>query len=102
MPGKIKPPWTRFPRADAVLPPKAGDEVAAGVSDRRYAEFLNQFNDVFAKALGIRTQVVWFVQAVVDAPTQMFHERTEQPAVDGPYRELRIDSEMCCNHFRLS
>src|ERR1035438_1165214 len=94
MPREVQSPWPLFPEADAVLPPKSGDEVATGVTNCRYPKLLDQFDDVFTKPLRIRTGVAWFVQTIVNAPTEMFHKRTEQSAVDRSNGELGIDSEI--------
>src|SRR5664280_157082 len=102
MPCEVKTPWPFLLGADAVLPPEPGDKVSAGVSDCRYPELLDKFDDIFAKAFRIRARVIWFVQTVVDASAKMLHERTEQSAVNGSNREMRIDSEACYNHGRLS
>ena len=38
------------------------------------------------------------VDAVVDAAAEVLDERAEEPTVDGPDDEVRVDGEMCGDH----
>ena len=53
VPGQIQPGRSFLPRADRVLPAEPGDEVAAGVADRRDTELANQRDHVGSEAVGV-------------------------------------------------
>ena len=61
-------------RPDAVLPAVTRDEVAAGIADRRDAEFPDELDDVAAEAVLVGGGMTGLVDAVVDAPPQMLDE----------------------------
>ena len=80
-PGKVKPAWTLFFRADAVLPVIAGKKIAARVAHVVDAQLAHKRNDILAEALLIRFRVARLVDAAVNGTAEMFEERAEQPVV---------------------
>jgi hypothetical protein len=82
VPGQVAPARPVLDRADAVLPPVAGDEVAAGVADGRDTELLDQGDHVPAEATRVGRGVTGFVDACVDAAPEVLDERPEQAPVD--------------------
>jgi hypothetical protein len=70
-------------RADAVLPAVPGHEVAAGVAHCGDAELADQRGDVAPQAVCVGGGVVRFVDAGVDAPSEVLDESPEDAAPDG-------------------
>src|SRR6185437_9102617 len=99
MPGEVQPPWALVHGTDTVLPSIARDEVAAGVADGRHTELFHQVGDIVAESVLIGRRVPGLIDAVVDAPTEVLHERAEEPTVDRADHEVRVDGQMCRNHF---
>jgi hypothetical protein len=68
-------------RTYAVLPPVAGNEVAARIADGGRAEFLDEFDHVQPEAVFIGRRMSRFVDSVIDAASQVLYERPEDAAV---------------------
>ena len=98
LPGEVEPARTVVDRTDAVLPAVAGDEVAARIPDDRDAQLARQLQHVAAKPARVGSGVTRLVHAAVDAPPHVLDERAEQPAVDRPDGEGRIDRHRARGH----
>jgi len=98
VPREVEASRTGLSRPDPVLPAITGDEVAPGVADGRDAELPDELDDVPPESVGVGLRMARFVDAVVDAPAEVFHEGSEEPAVDGPDDEVRVDGEVCRDH----
>lgn len=81
-PGEVQAPGAVLDRADRVLPPVAGDEVAAGIADGGDAEFADQVQDVGADALGVGRGMAGLEDAGVDAAAQVLDEGAEEAGAD--------------------
>ncbi len=84
---------------DAVLPAIAGDEIAAGVADRRNAHLTDEVDHVLTKAFLVGGLMAGLVDASVDGASEVFHEGSERAAPDGADDEGRVDLDVC---FHLS
>jgi hypothetical protein len=93
VPGEVQPAGPLVARADAVLPPVAGDEVAAGVADQRDAELPGQLQDVLTESVLVGGRVVGLVDPGVDATAHVLDEAAERPAVDRGNDEGGIEDE---------
>ena len=81
-------------RADAVLPPVTGHEVAARVAHDRHAELAHQVQDVAAEPRRIDGRVPWLVDARVDAPAHVLDERAEGPWPDGRDHQSGVEADV--------
>ena len=81
-------------RPDAVLPAVPREEIASGVADRAHAELLDERDHVAPEPLFVGVRVLWLVDAVVYASPQVLDKGAEEPAVDRPHDEMRVDGEM--------
>ena len=85
-------------RADAVLPPVAGDEVAARVAHQGGAELPHELDDVAAEARLVGGRVVRLVDPGVDATPHVLDEGAEQPPVDRRQGEARVEHQRGVGH----
>ena len=77
VPGQVEPARTGVSRSDAVLPPVAGDEVAARVADDGHAKVADQRRDILAEPVRVRERAARRVDPAVHAPAQVLDERAE-------------------------
>jgi hypothetical protein len=98
VPGEVEPGRPSLPGPDTVLPTVARDEVAAGIPDGGDPELAHQLEHIGTKAVRIRRLVPRFVDAVVNAPPEVLHERAEQAPVDGADDERGIDDDPGFRH----
>ncbi len=92
-PGGVQPPWPLGDRPHPVLPAVGGDEVAARVAHHGHAEFGDQRQHVGAQSGVVGGRVSRLEQSGVDAPAEVLDERAEQPGVDLPDGEVRVEHQ---------
>jgi hypothetical protein len=102
VPGEVEAGRAVLAGTDRVLPAEAGDEVAAGVADRRYPQLADEGEHVLAEPVGVGARVAGFVQPVVDTAAEVLDEGAEQAAVDGADDEAGVDGEAGGGHVGLS
>ena len=98
VPREVEPLRPPLARADAVLPPVAGDEVATRVADGGYAELAYEIHDVGPESVRVRRRMPGLVDPVVDAPAEVLDEGAEQAAVQRTDDLAGIDDDL---HFIL-
>jgi hypothetical protein len=82
VPGQVPAAGPLGQRADAVLPPVPGDEVAARVAHHRDAHLAGQREHVGAEPVLVGPRVPRLVDPGVDAPAHVLHEGAEGTAAD--------------------
>ncbi len=95
VPCEVQPRRPSLARADAVLPPVAGNKVAAWVADCGYAELAHQIHHVGPESVRVGGRMLGLVDPVVDAPTEVLDERAEQAAVHRADGLSGIDNDRC-------
>ena len=98
VPCEVKPRRPPLPRADAVLPPVTGNEVATRVADGGYAELAYQIHHVGPETVRVGGRMPGLIDPVVDAPTEVLDEGAEQAAVQRTDGVGGIDDDLCCRH----
>ena len=78
-------------RPDAVLPPVAGDEVAARVPHGRHTELADQRCHVAAEPVAVRLRMTGLVDAGVHAAAHVLDERAEDAPVHQADPEVTVD-----------
>ena len=84
--------------ADSVLPVVPGHEVASRIAHDRHAELPGELEHVAAEAVLVGARVGRFVDAAVDAASEVLDERSEDAVVHGCNCEDRIDREPAARH----
>src|SRR5580700_4409861 len=77
-------------RADAVEPVVSGYKISAGIANDGNAEFTDFFENILAKAVGVREFGLRVVDAFVDGPAEVFEERAKHFPTKGGKRSPRI------------
>ena len=94
VPGKVESGGPLGLRSDPVLPPVAGDKIAAGVANGRDAELAYELDHVCPESMTVGCGVGRFIDPVVHTAPEVFDERSEEAAVDGSEREARFHNEV--------
>src|SRR5262245_43737984 len=92
-PGQIEPAGAVRRWADAVLPPVAGDEVAARVAHHGHAELSRQLEHVGAQPVGPGSIVARLEEPTIDTSTHVLYEGAEETRVDRADPEIRVESD---------
>ena len=81
VPSEVEPLRPPFARADAVLPPVAGNKGATGVADGGYAELAHEIHHVGPESVPVRGRMPRLIDPVVDAPAEVLDEGAKQATV---------------------
>ena len=95
-PCEIKAPRALFPRADAVFPVVAGDEIAAGVTHDWHVELADKLENVATETVGVGGRVAGFVNAAVDATSEMLNKTAEEARIYGADGVSLVQCYVCC------
>src|SRR6185437_3468592 len=98
VPGEVPAHRTLLTRPDRVLPAEARDEVAARIPDGARPELLHELHDIETESVFVGGRVRRLVDAVVHAPAEVFHERSEDAAVDRGDHSGAVDRDTGVEH----
>jgi hypothetical protein len=102
MPRQVEPLRPPSPRADTVFPPITGHEVATRITDGGHAQLTYQIHHIRTEPIPIRRPMPWFINPVIDAPTQVLNKGTEQTTIQRSNGVGRIEDNPCCRHWLVA
>lgn len=91
VPCSVEPHRPLVHGAHAVFPAVAGHEVASGITNDGDPQLPDQVEHIAAQAVGVRARMTWLVDSRIDTPSEMFHERSEEPTSDLAGIPVRIE-----------